>query len=102
MKGIIYLICDPLTDSFKIGVTKRDVIKRLKELQTGSSGELFIKSTFNSNHPYQLEKMLHKKYFSKKMINEWFALDIDDINDFLYNCDKYESILNSIESFKYI
>lgn len=98
MKGFVYLICDPLTDTFKIGVTKRDVNERLKEIQTGNPGEVFVSRVFESNYPYKLESMLHRKFNSKKMINEWFALESEDISSFMDICLKYENIIKSLES----
>ncbi len=97
MKGKIYLICDPLSDTFKIGVTKRDVNERLKEIQTCTAGDAFVCQTFESKYPYKLEAFLHRKYFSKRLTNEWFDLDIDDIKSFIQNCMKYEKILESVE-----
>ena len=48
MKGKVYLIVDwssqPL--KYKVGITKSDVTKRLKSLQTGSSGELVLLKTY--------------------------------------------------------
>lgn len=98
MKGKVYLICDPLTENFKIGVTKRDIKKRIKELQTGNSCEIFVSAIFESNYPYEIENILHKKYSSKKTINEWFSLNINDIASFLTICEKYEKILKSLKT----
>lgn len=97
MKGIVYLMCDPLTNTFKIGVTKRDVNKRLKEIQTGNPSEVFVVNTFESDYPYKLEGLLHRHFFSKKMINEWFSLDSHDITLFKPLCEKYENIIKSME-----
>ena len=102
MKGTIYLICDPLTETFKIGVTKRDVNARLKEIQTGNPGEIFISKTFESRYPYKLESMLHRKYKSKQTINEWFALDAEDYQSFDETCRKYEEILHGLENPEWI
>lgn len=99
MEGILYLICDPLNDSYKIGVTTRkNVDKRLKELQTGNSSSLFVMQTFYSKHLFQLERVLHKHFYGKKELNEWFKLDADDCKYFLDNCRKYENIFDTYES----
>lgn len=98
MKGIIYLMCDPLTECFKIGVTKRNVNKRLKEIQTGNPGEVFVLKTFESENPYKIENILHRLYSHKKTINEWFSLNAEDVNSFETLCRKYENILNSFNS----
>lgn len=98
MKGKIYLICDPLSDTFKIGVTKRDVNERLKEIQTCTAGDVFVCQTFESENPYKLESILHRKYSSKRLTNEWFDLDSDDLKSFIPNCVKYEKIFKSLEN----
>ncbi len=101
MKGTIYLICNPLTDTFKIGVTKRDVNSRLKEIQTGNPGEVFVMETYESEYPYKLEKMLHRHFFSKRTLNEWFSLDVDDVLGFLDTCEKYDKIINGLEKYEW-
>lgn len=101
MKGIVYLICDPLTDTFKIGVTKRDLNSRLKEIQTGNPSEVFVMNSFESNYPYKLEKMLHRHFFAKKTLNEWFSLDVDDVLGFEEICKKYENIITEVETFNW-
>lgn len=97
MKSNVYLICDPTNDTFKIGVTKRDVNVRMKEIQTGNPGEIFILHIFKSDYPYKLESMLHRRFMSKRTLNEWFALESNDINEFMNICEKYENIIKSLE-----
>lgn len=46
--GYVYLICDPATDRFKIGVTRDLKSNRLKKLQTGNSTELFIRDIYET------------------------------------------------------
>lgn len=98
MKGYIYLICDPSTETYKIGRTSNPVEKRLKQLQTGCSGELFIMDTYETEYPAQLEKMLHRKFFTKKQLNEWFKLDSDDICVFSDICKQYDEIITSLKT----
>lgn len=98
MKGYIYLICDPSTETYKIGRTNNPVEKRLKQLQTGCSGELFIMDTYETEHPAQLEKMLHRKFFTKKQLNEWFKLDSNDICGFSDICKQYDEIIASLKT----
>lgn len=98
MKGYIYLICDPSTETYKIGRTSNQVEKRLKQLQTGCSGELFIMDTYETEYPVQLEKMLHGKFFTKKQLNEWFKLDSDDICGFSDICKQYDEIITSLKT----
>lgn len=96
MAGIVYLICDPESDTYKIGVTKRDVNERLKELQTGNSSELFVVHTYKCNDPYRLEQMLHNRFRTKGALNEWFSLESEDITGFEDICRKTDEIIKSL------
>ena len=51
--GYVYLIGEiDNKGRYKIGSTKaKDVNKRLKQLQTGNSSELFIKEYYETEHP---------------------------------------------------
>ena len=83
----VYLIGqrDDLT-KYKIGVTKGDISKRLKKLQTGNSEELYLVNSFETDAPFILETLLHKRYGHKKILNEWFMLDKKDVEDFYNVC----------------
>ena len=97
--AFIYLISNIDNDNIcKIGVTKyKNIDKRKKELQTGSSNELYIRNYFETKYPYKLEKMLHRHFNDKNLLNEWFDLTNEDINNFINTCDKYENILLSLK-----
>ena len=98
MAGFVYLIGQlDNKEMFKIGVTKKDVNLRLKELQTGSSEELYVCSHFFSKFSHKLEKMLHRHFSSNNKINEWFTLDESQYTNFQQICEKYENILNSLQ-----
>ena len=85
--AFVYLIGKIDDDNIcKIGVTKNKVLNRLNELQTGSSDELYIKQTFETNYPFKLEKMLHKHFNDKKIMNEWIYLSNEDISNFKNIC----------------
>ena len=95
----VYLIGEINNDNtFKIGVTKhKDISKRIAELQTGNSQELYIKNYFETKYPYKLEKMLHRHYQNKNILNEWFELSNEDVKDFNNICLIYNDILNSLK-----
>lgn len=95
-KGFVYLICDPSTDSFKIGVTTGKLENRIKKLQTGNGTELHLVDFYETEHPFKLEKMLHNHFFSKKELNEWFSLDIKDLMSFEEICRQKETIIESL------
>ena len=97
--AFVYLISNIDDDNIcKIGVTKKkDIEDRKKELQTGSSNELYIRNYFETKYPYKLEKMLHRHFHDKILLNEWFKLSNEDINNFINTCNKYENILLSLK-----
>ena len=94
--GTVYLICDPSSDLFKIGVTRGDVDKRISKLQTGNGTEIFKVKVYETPYPYRMEKMLHAHFRNKKELNEWFRLDINDISNFESICKENEAIINSM------
>lgn len=97
--GYIYLIGEVGNPNrYKIGLTRdKEIEKRLKKLQTGSSEELYIRYIFKSNHVTKLEKMLHRHYSSVHEINEWFNISDEDAKDFINICKKYQNIIDSLE-----
>jgi hypothetical protein len=88
--GFVYLIGE--TDNngrYKIGSTRaKKVDKRLKQLQTGNSSELYIKETFETEHPFKLEKMLHNHFENKRLSGEWFELSEADTGAFSGICEE--------------
>jgi hypothetical protein len=98
MYGYVYLIGElDNKDVYKIGVTRKTVEERLKELQTGSSNELYIRSYFQSTSPYKLEKMLHRKFAKNNKINEWFTLTESEAKDFINTCQENEEIIVALK-----
>lgn len=93
-KGFIYLIENSVDGAIKIGFTKSKVEKRLKQLLTGSSGELNLIKTFPTEYGIKTEKHLHRVYLSKKIRREWFSLDIDDIQLIEELIKKFEGNIN--------
>ena len=86
----VYLIGEMDNENnYKIGVTN--------ELQTGNSQPLYVKSYFETKYPYKLEKMLHRHYQDKHILNEWFYLDKIDVEKFNETCEKYNNILLSLK-----
>lgn len=91
--GFVYLICDNSCDSFKIGMTKSSIEKRIKKLQTGNSTELFITAYHQTQYPYTVEKMLHNKFANYNKKNEWFNLSTNDVNNFHNYCNEIENLI---------
>ena len=104
MIGTVYLLCDPSTNLFKIGMTRSHVSKRIKELQTGNSCEIHLVKKFDTSIPSYIESSLHRHFAIKHSLNEWYNLDVTDIKDFEEICNFYEDIARSMQDnpfFKY-
>lgn len=97
--GYVYLIGEMDNKGrYKIGSTKaKDVNKRLKQLQTGNSSELFIKESYETEHPFKLEKMLHNHFKSSNLIGEWFELSESDTEAFKRVCEEKEKIISCLK-----
>ena len=97
--GYVYLIGEIGKEGrYKIGSTKaKNVNKRLKQLQTGNSSELFIKESYETEHPFKLEKMLHNHFKSSSLIGEWFELSESDTEAFKGVCEEKEKIISSLK-----
>ena len=71
---------------FKIGVTRRDVSKRIKELKTGNSNPFHVISVFESKRARKIENTLHGRFKHKLLDGEWFNLDQEEVNNFTRYC----------------
>lgn len=92
--GFVYLIGDKERfGCYKIGATRGNVNKRLKTLQTGNGGELYIEKIHETEHPFIVENILHNRFMYKKTMNEWFDLDLKDVTDFENNCNSIEETI---------
>ncbi len=70
----IYIITDG-QNNFKVGITKKDPLKRLSQLQTGHPHQLEIVNVFKvpEHLVFKLEREAHQKiqsYYPKR--GEWF------------------------------
>ena len=92
-KGYVYLLGDLGKERmFKIGVTRGTIERRIKKLQTGNSGEIYIVDYFQTEHPFFIEKWMHIKYCGKNVLNEWFELDLQDMLNFKKDCQKFQDL----------
>jgi len=94
--GYVYLICDPTTEHYKIGVTKGSIEKRILELQTGNSTELHITNYYKTKYPFRMEKMLHSRFNQYRVHGEWFDLPDSDIINFKEVCDQTTSTIEAL------
>lgn len=97
--GYVYLIGEIGNEGkYKIGSTRaKSVEKRLKQLQTGNSSLLYIKDSFETEHPFKLEKMLHNHFGDKAIIGEWFELSEADTEAFRGICEEKMRVINSLK-----
>ena len=97
--GYVYLIGEiDNKGKYKIGSTRaKDINKRLKQLQTGNSSELYIKESYEKEHPFKLEKMLHNHFKSSNLIGEWFELSESDTEAFRGICEEKEKIISCLK-----
>lgn len=93
--GYVYLLCNPSNDTFKIGVTKNEIEKRIKQLETGNAENIFMASYHYTEYPYRLEKMLHTRFAPYNVNREWFKFDesITPSKAFNEYCSEFERTL---------
>ena len=91
------MICDAEKDLFKIGVTTGNVEKRLKALQTGNGDGIHLVHAQETDYPFKMEAMLHRKFYPKQKKNEWFTLDSDDVADFPKHCQRCQEIMDALK-----
>lgn len=79
--GTVYFIVCRETERCKIGFTKGDPLKRLRNMQTGAAGELRLLAAQPGN--IDVERALHARFSAQNVHGEWF-----DVTDelFAYMC----------------
>jgi len=97
--GYVYLIGEIGNEGkYKIGSTRaKSIEKRMKQLQTGNSSILYIKDSFETEHPFKLEKMLHNYFGDKALIGEWFELSEADTEAFRGVCEDKMRVIESLK-----
>jgi hypothetical protein len=84
----VYLICAEFEGRrlYKIGYTRRDVSKRIKELKTGNGSEMYVIDSFKSKWGTKIEAVLKKRYSHCNISGEWFNLSESEISEFNIIC----------------
>lgn len=72
-EGNVYFIVSPVPRALKIGFTRGNPNKRLKQLQTGSPTELVLLGWYPGS--LQEEQQLHREMQHLRVSGEWFRLD---------------------------
>jgi len=100
--GYIYLL-ECVSDwetTYKIGYTRnKDIKKRIKGLQTGNKDRISCVELFYSKHGRKIETSLHNLYSHKRMVGEWFSLELFDVANFQMSCEKLEENFNMLEEY---
>ena len=93
-KGFVYLLGDfEKPGIYKIGVTRGSILRRIKKLQTGNSGEIYICKYYRTDNPFFIERQLHKKYCANNVKNEWFELSDEEFFKFEETCEFYQNLV---------
>lgn len=101
--GCVYLLMENNDETnYKIGVTRGKLENRIKKLQTGNSNEISICSFFETEIPFLIEKKLHNKYLSSKVINEWYHLSDDEVFKFRETCKQIEDNIFALKDNPYV
>ena len=96
--GYVYLLGDwDKEKRYKIGVTRGSIENRMKKLQTGNSGEIYLINKYQTEHPFIMEKMLHTRFNVDRVLNEWFELSDEDVIKFQEHCKDIENIIESLK-----
>lgn len=96
--AFVYLLGDSGQDNtFKIGMTRGTIEKRIKQLQTGNGEEIYLVDFYETIYPFFLERLLHTKLFPKQKRNEWFNLEASDIVNFKNYCKEFEAVAESLK-----
>ena len=100
-KGFVYLITDWSSnpEKFKVGVTKNNPEDMLRSLQTGSSGELVLLKTYESENYRKIEATLHRGYkpYSTDGGKEWFELPPIVALDFFNECKQIDDNIKYLQ-----
>lgn len=95
----IYLLQQADTNLYKIGVTKKDVDVRIKELQIGNPSKLSLIESYKTKWDFKLENALHIHFKRHKVQSEWFELTEENVKEFLTLCEKYEKNFDVLKEF---
>ena len=94
----VYLLGDSGQDNtFKIGVTRGSVEKRISQLQTGNGEEIYLVNFYETDYPFFIERLMHNKFYPKQKRNEWFNLDVEDVVKFRDHCKAFEDTASSLK-----
>ena len=92
--GFVYFVKDN-ANQIKIGFTKRDIKKRIKEL---NSPNLIPILMYETKYPTQLEKALHFRFKQHNIEREWFNIEHFSIDELKGICVKLDESICIIKN----
>jgi hypothetical protein len=97
-KGYVYLLVSIDMDGnelYKIGITKKEISKRISQLQTGNPNEIRLLCFYESVNYKKVEQFIHSRYSLNKTLakNEWFHLSDSQILNFIKDCQEIEKTI---------
>lgn len=96
--GSVYLLGDwEKENAYKIGVTRGSIENRIKKLQTGNSGEIYMVTHFETEYPFKMEKMLHIRYSNKRLSGEWYELSPEEVTQFKKTCEEVQATIEALK-----
>ena len=98
-KGYVYLLAE-MGDKlrYKIGITKNNVEKRVKQLRTGNSDDIMIISRYHSYNYKAVERMLHVMFKPDRMHLEWFTMTDEQVMSFLDEAKKADDNIDFLNN----
>lgn len=94
--GFVYLINAESTQEYKLGMSKADPLKRVKQLQTAHKNKLILVYTIKSKHYNLIEKTIHKLYSRyNNGLNEWFEFPNEIVQEVIAKMKELSSIDNA-------
>ena len=92
--GFVYFVKDN-ANQVKIGFTKRNIKKRIKEL---NSPNLIPILMYETKYPTQLEKALHFRFKQYNIEREWFNIEHFSIDELKEICVKLDESICIIKN----
>jgi hypothetical protein len=97
--AIVYLMFNPTTKMYKIGMTGHEIRKRLSVIRREHHPHVKVVHTISCETvatAYKVEHRLHKYFHAKRWINEWFRLTARDV-EWLFQFSRAEDVPSEFE-----
>ena len=100
--GKVYLLIEMgMVQRHKIGITRKDVNQRIKQLTTGNSNEIRLFKVYETENYRKVEKALHRmysRYCTEDGGTEWFELPNEEVLKFIEECEKVDKNIKLLQS----